>query len=226
MSTSTESPTTTEPELGSDGKVFDPERSAHTIRNLRAIEGDLTKENRWLRDSLKAVVGGRPLTPEQQAGIEYVTPTQAVISSVYEETLRSVGKLLGLTDEAITAPGGSDALLAAARSAALAGPLGDAITRANADPGLTRKVVDVASIDVGVDAGTLEAALDEAVADAVKAYPAIKRPTYPDRSGASFPAGSSQSEILTRDVIAQMTPEAVNQARKAGMIPGFAADAS
>jgi len=79
---------------------------------------------------------------------------------------------------------------------------------------------------VGVDAGTLEAALDEAVADAVKAYPAIKRPTYPDRSGASFPAGSSQSEILTRDVIAQMTPEAVNQARKAGMIPGFAADAS
>jgi len=163
---------------------------------------------------------------EQQAGIEYVTPTQAVISSVYEETLRSVGKLLGLTDEAITAPGGSDALLAAARSAALAGPLGDAITRANADPGLTRKVVDVASIDVGVDAGTLEAALDEAVADAVKAYPAIKRPTYPDRSGASFPAGSSQSEILTRDVIAQMTPEAVNQARKAGMIPGFAADAS
>jgi len=77
-----------------------------------------------------------------------------------------------------------------------------------------------------VDAGTLEAALDEAVADAVKAYPAIKRPTYPDRSGASFPAGSSQSEILTRDVIAQMTPEAVNQARKAGMIPGFAADAS
>jgi hypothetical protein len=218
--------TTTEPDetLGSDGKPFEPERALHTIRNLRAIEAELTKERNWLRDSLKTMVSGRPLTPDVQAAVDYVTPTQAVVASVYEKTLRDVGKLLGLSDEAIAGPGGSDALLAAARSAAIAGPLGDAITRANADPGLTRKVVDVASIEVGTDAGTLEAALDLAVSEAVKAYPAIKKSSFPARSGAEFPAGSSTSPILTRDVIAQMTPEAVNAARRAGMIPGVSSE--
>ena len=64
-----------EPDTWPNGTPFEPERAMRTIRMQRVREKELTVENAWLRNSLHAVAAGRPLTPNEQAAVDFATPT-------------------------------------------------------------------------------------------------------------------------------------------------------
>jgi hypothetical protein len=184
---------------------------AHERENLGRIN--------VLEGAVRALAGGQPLSPVAQAAVDAAQTPTADATPLYEETLRDVGQLLGLTDEAIAGPSGRDALLAAAKKSRLAENLSEAITRANVDPGLARAVVDLADVDVTADADSIAGALDAALAEAIKRHPAIKRPTFAARSIAEFPAGSGGlPPQITREALSWMSPEQINAARKAGLL--------
>jgi hypothetical protein len=210
--------TTPPTEPDTDPVTWDSERSARTIKAQRLVEHKLTRENKGLRDAVAGLLAGRP-TPAAQATIDALTPAADATTPIYEQTLRDVGNLLGLTDEQITGPDGRETLLAAARQSKLGDNLAAAISRANVDPGLARAVVDLADVDVTANADSIAGALDAAIADAVKRHPAIKRQTFASTSGVSFPAGSGGSPVgITREALGWMTPEQINAARKAGLL--------
>jgi hypothetical protein len=218
--------TTPPTEPDTDPVTWDSERSARTIKAQRLLEHTLTKENRGLREAVRALASTGQLTDAAQAaiaaGIATTTPAaDATTTPIYEQTLRDVGALLGLTDEQITGPDGRETLLSAAKAAKLGDNLAAAIARANVHPGLARAVVSLADVDVTADADSIAGALDAALVDAIQRHPAIRRQSYPAAAGAPFPAGSGGSPTpLTREALGWMTPQAIDDARRAGLIPG------
>jgi hypothetical protein len=131
----TQTPEGATPALGSDGTPLDPIRQQELIVKLRGIEHAGKARDLAQGAAIRALLAAGPLTPTEQATVDAAKPA-ADAAPMYEQTLRDVGRLLGLTDEAITAPGGPDALVSAARASRLSAEVGEAIT-SEAAPRLT-----------------------------------------------------------------------------------------
>lgn len=205
--------TPTEPVLGSDGKPFDPERAQKTILNLRAVEHELTAERNWLRDSLKAMVSGRPLTPDQQAAVESVTPTV----TAPQADLSAVAAILG-ADASDPA-----SVVEAAKQSRLSAELSDIFHAKNLDVPLARSAINDQRllVDIDVTADDLHEQLESVVAGLAERHPALKlRSQTATRSGMEIPAGSNGSPALpvSRESLAYMAPADVDRLRRTGQL--------
>lgn len=203
--------TPTEPELGNDGKPFSAERAQKTILNLRAVEHDLTAERNWLRDSLKAVVAGRPLTPDQQAAVDDATPT------AQQADLSAVAAILG-ADASDPA-----SVLEAAKQSRLSAELYGIMVEAGAEPKLTRAILNEqhALVNVDLSADGVHERLSGIVADAVAAHPQLKvRSSVPAVS--SFPIGAGSNGgpgmPISREALAYLPASEVNRLRQSGAL--------
>ncbi len=218
------------PLLGSDGTPIDPVRQQDLIVKLRGVEKSLKQRNFALEAAVTSLAAGRPLSADAQVAVDAVaaanTTPAAGAEPLYEKTLRDVGRMLGLTDEAITAPGGPDALMSAAKSARIQGALSAALIEAGvADLALARSAINLANVDP--TSANLPGDLKEVVGHFLIDHPSMKKAMMPAVSGAPFPAGSGGGQApnyITQEAIQMASAEQVNAWRKSGLIPGFAGD--
>jgi hypothetical protein len=203
----------TEPEvvLGGDGQPLDPARAMETIRTQRVENAELRKERNWLRDSLKAVASGRPLTADQQAAVDYATPT------AQQADLAAVAAVLG-ADASDPA-----SVVEAAKQSRLSAELYGIMVEAGAEPKLTRAILNDAHalVDVDLSAADVHEQLSSIVAEAVADHPNLKvRPNVPQVS--SFPIGANSNGSpalpISREALQYMSPEAIGKARAAGLL--------
>ncbi len=208
------------PVLGRDGQPFDPQRAMATINKLRGIEAAGKARDLAQASAIRALLESRSLTPAEQAAVDAATPA-ADAGPMYEQTLRDVGKLLGLTDEAITAPGGPAALMSAAKSVRLSGALTSALVEAGvADLALARSAVNLEGVDPS--SANLPADLKEIVGHFLIDHPSMRKAAAASISGASHMTGAAGGpQFITRDQMAFMSPQAIQDARHAGLIENF-----
>lgn len=211
---------TSSPMLGSDGTPIDPVRQQVLIEKLRGIEKDGRARDLAQQAAIRALVSSRPLTDSERATIDAATPA-ADAAPMYEQTIRDVGRLLGLTDEAITAPGGADALVSATKAVRMAGALTSALVEAGvADLALARSAVNLEGVDPA--SANLPADLRELVGHFLIDHPSMRKAASASVSGASHMTGAAGGpQFVTRDQMAFMTASQIHDARKAGLVENF-----
>ncbi|MHB8507719.1 MAG: hypothetical protein ACYDGR_03620 [Candidatus Dormibacteria bacterium] len=187
---------TTDGDTWGDGTPFDAARAMQTIRNLRPLE----TENKKLKRIISAFGNDAPADP----GDDAATATYAALAGV-----------LG-----IEWSGDSASLIKAAKDIRLSGELTKAIAAKGLDPALTRAMVDLSSVDM--QSATLAADIAALVDNAAVDHPNLKlRAQVASVSGTPFPAGSGGGQAagrITQDQLRFMSPAAVVEARRAGLL--------
>jgi hypothetical protein len=138
-----------------DGSPLDPQRLAVTLVKLRTIEKDQKAQIRARDTAITGLLAGQPVPEGVDVG--QASAADAEIQAV-RGTLRALGATFGLDADTISGEGGRDAPTAAARAAAISGPLARATAKAGVDHDLAAALLvqsgALASLDLARSSST------------------------------------------------------------------------
>lgn len=196
-----------------DSGVWDHERGMNTITKMRAVE----KANRLRIHALEA--GVRELSRGLPADPALLGDEPDSEVANLKSAFTDISAVLGVEFSGDPAP-----LLAAARAAAIAGPLARATQTAGVDHDLTVALLSqggaLAALDLSADVG---AQLAEAVESVKVDHPNVRLQTQTaTRSGMEIPAGSGGAPAaISRESLKFLDAETITKLQKSGQLEGI-----